>query len=168
MSDGPAAAIAFRELIHYTNDETARWHRWLAANPGALDLAWGDARIPTVRHLVQHIFAIERRSADRLHGDAPSPLDVVRMDDVDSLFASGREAREKLERYLASATDEALTGRLEFTTASGDRASASRRKIVAHVLLHGIRHWAQLAAELRRQGRSTDGRHDIAFSDAME
>jgi hypothetical protein len=35
------------------------------------------------------------------------------------------------------------------------------------VLLHGVRHWAQLAAELRRQGRPTGGRHDIAFSDAM-
>ena len=136
-------------------------------HPDALDLAWGDARIPTVRHLVQHIFAIERRAADRLCGDAPSPPDVVQTDDVASLFAGGREARETLERYLARATGEELTGRLEFTTASRDPASASRRKIVAHVLLHGIRHWAQLAAELRRQGRATEGRHDIAFSDAM-
>jgi uncharacterized damage-inducible protein DinB len=166
MTDTPAA-VTFQELIAYTNGETARWHRWLAANPDALDLAWGDERIPTVRHLVRHIFSIERRSADRLCGDEPSPLDLLKMDDVESLFAGGREAREKLERYLATATDDELTGRLEFTTASHDRASASRRKIVAHVLLHGIRHWAQLAAELRRQGRATEGRHDIAFSDAL-
>ena len=168
MPDRPSAAITFQELIDYTNGEIARWHRWFAANPDALDLAWGDARIPTVRHLVQHIFAIERRGADRLRGDEPSPLDVVKADDVESLFAGGREAREKLERYLASASAEELTSRLEFTTTSDGRASASKRKIVAHVLLHGIRHWAQLAAELRRQGRSTEGRHDIAFSDAIQ
>jgi uncharacterized damage-inducible protein DinB len=116
---------------------------------------------------VQHIFAIERRGADRLHGEEPAPLEVVRMDDVESLFAGGRAAREQLERYLASATGEELTSRLEWTTASGGTASASRRKIVAHALLHGIRHWAQLAAELRRQGWPTEGRHDIAFSDAI-
>jgi uncharacterized damage-inducible protein DinB len=167
MTDTPAAAITFEELIQYTNAETARWHRWFAAHPNALDLAWGDARIPTVRHLVQHIFAIERRGADRLCGEEPSPLDVVKLDDVDSLFAGGREAREKLERYLASASDEELTSRLAFATTSDGRTSASKRKIVAHALLHGIRHWAQLAAELRRQGFPTEGRHDIAFSDAI-
>jgi uncharacterized damage-inducible protein DinB len=167
MTETPAAAITFQELIQYTSGETGRWHRWLAANPDALDFAWGDERLPTVRHLVQHIFVVERRSADRLRGDEPSPLGVVKTESVESLFAGGWEARERLERYLASATDEELTSRLEFTSERGDRASASKRKIVAHVLLHGIRHWAQLAAELRRRGRPTEGRHDIAFSDAM-
>jgi uncharacterized damage-inducible protein DinB len=163
-----ADAITFQELVRYTNGETARWHRWFAAHPDALDLPWGDERLPTVRHLVRHIFAIERRAADRLCGEEPSPPDVVKIDDVESLFGGGREAREKLERYLASATADELTARLEFTTASGGTASASKRKIVAHALLHGIRHWAQLAAELRRRGRPTEGRHDIAFSDALD
>ena len=43
----------------------------------------------------------------------------MRTDDVASLFTGGREARERLERYFVRATAEALTSRIEFTTASG-------------------------------------------------
>jgi uncharacterized damage-inducible protein DinB len=43
---------------------------------------------------------------------------------------------------------------------------ATPRKIVVHVLLHEIRHWAQIATLLRLTG-VTDGFHDILFSPAM-
>jgi uncharacterized damage-inducible protein DinB len=37
----------------------------------------------------------------------------------------------------------------------------------AHAMLHGVRHWAQLATALREKGHGTDWGHDFLFSDVM-
>jgi hypothetical protein len=37
-----------------------------------------------------------------------------------------------------------------------------------HTLMHSIRHWAQLATELRKAGFKTDWPHDLLFSDVIE
>jgi uncharacterized damage-inducible protein DinB len=163
-----AQALTFRELLDYTAAETAHWHRWLAAQPAAvLDLPAGG-RTATVRGLVQHIFAVERRYADRLLGDPVSSYDVIPTESVEALFAAGRDARQRLERYLSQATDEDLARRLEFQTLTAGAQVASARKIVAHALLHGVRHWAQLATIVRQGGHATDWMHDLLLSDALE
>ena len=162
------AALAFRELLDYTTTETERWHRWLAAQgEGVLDLPVGEGRTATVRGLVQHIFAVERRYADRLLGEPVTPYEAIDASSIDALFAAGREARRQLERYLDGATGDDLARRLEFQTISAGTLSASARKIVAHALLHGVRHWAQLATVLRQQGRATDWMHDLLLSEAL-
>lgn len=163
-----AQSITFRELLDYTAGETERWHRWLERQPAdVLDIRLGEGRIATIRDLVQHIFAVERRYADRLQGREVSGYDVIDPKSVESLFAGGREARARLEQYLAGATDADLGRRLEFQTLSAGPLAASARKIVAHTLLHGVRHWAQLATYLRQQGHPTDWAHDLLLSDAM-
>ena len=164
----PAPGLAFRELLDYTAAETARWHRWLAGQgDDVLDLAVGEGRTASVRGLIQHVFAVERRYADRLLGEPVTPYEAIDASGVEPLFAAGREARRQLERYLDAATDEDLGRRLEFQTLSAGTLSASARKIVAHALVHGIRHWAQLATVLRQHGRATDWRHDLLLSDAL-
>lgn len=165
-SDAPA--LSFRELLDYTAAETAHWHRWLAAQPDdVLDLPIGEGRTATVRGLLQHIVAVERRYADRLLGEPVTSYEAIDTTDVGTLFAAGAEARERLEHYLAGATDADLARRLEFQTISAGTQSASARKIVAHVLVHGIRHWAQLATVLRQHGEATDWMHDLLMSDAL-
>jgi uncharacterized damage-inducible protein DinB len=161
-------ALTFRELLDYTAAETAHWHRWLAARPPALlDLPAGEGRTASVRGLLQHIVAVERRYADRLLGDPVTSYEAIDTTDVERLFAAGAETRERLERYLAGATDADLARRLEFQTISAGTQSASARKIVAHALVHGIRHWAQLATVLRQHGEATDWMHDLLMSDAL-
>ena len=163
------AALTFRELLDYTAAEHAQWERWLAARPASvLDLPVGTGRTATVRGLIHHTFVVERRYADRLLGDEPTPYESVPADDVATLFAAGREARAKLERYLAGATDTDLARRMEFQTISAGVMVASARKVIAHALLHGIRHWAQLATALRQHDQPTDWFHDLLASDAME
>lgn len=165
-SDAPA--LSFRELLDYTAAETAHWHRWLAAQPDdVLDLPIGEGRTATVRGLLQHIVAVERRYADRLLGEPVTPYEAIPTDSVDALFGAFDEARARLERYLATATADDLGRRLEFQTISAGTLSASARKIVAHALLHGVRHWAQLATVLRQHGRGTDWMHDLLMSDAL-
>ena len=161
------AVLTFRELLDYTAGETARWEAWFAEHPDALELPYADGQLATVRGLVHHVFVVERRHAQRLLGlpvsgyaDVPAAPDAA-------LFAAGREARAALEGWLAGATDADLARVLEFDTLSAGRQRASARKLAAHVLLHGVRHWAQLATHLRAAGRPSGWSHDLLLSPAL-
>jgi uncharacterized damage-inducible protein DinB len=169
MTQATTQALTFRELLDYTAAEAERWRRWLAAQPAAvLELPVGTGRTATVRGLVHHIVVVERRYADRLRGEPVTSYEAVPSDSIDALFGALSDARARLEEWLTSATDADLARRLEFQTITAGTLSASARKIVAHLLLHGIRHWAQLATVLRQQGYATDWQHDIIASSALE
>jgi uncharacterized damage-inducible protein DinB len=169
MTQATTRALTFRELLDYTAGESERWRRWLAAQPNeVLELPVGTGRTATVRGLVHHIVVVERRYADRLRGEPVTSYEDVPSDSLDALFDTWTDARARLEAWLASATDADLARRLEFQTLTAGTLSASARKIVVHLLLHGIRHWAQLATALRQQGHATDWQHDILLSDALE
>ncbi len=161
-------ALTFRELLDYTAGENARWEAWFAAAPDALDLTYADGRLATVRGVVHHVFVVERRHSERLlgrpvsdYGDVPAAPDAA-------LFAAGREARAMLEEFLASATAADLAAVIEFDTLSAGRQRATKRKLAGHVLVHGVRHWAQLAAHLRAAGRPTGWAHDLLMSPALD
>jgi uncharacterized damage-inducible protein DinB len=83
------------------------------------------------------------------------------------LFGIGEKARTLYRDYLTRATDEDLATVLEFPTRTSGVLRASKRKMFAHAMLHGVRHWAQLATALREAGHSTDWGHDFLFSDVM-
>lgn len=51
--------------------------------------------------------------------------------------------------------------------ARGDRVSASAGKMVAHMLVHGIRHYAQLATALRAQGHPQPWQHDLILGEGF-
>jgi uncharacterized damage-inducible protein DinB len=84
-----------------------------------------------------------------------------------ALFAAFADTRTRLDAWLNLASDADLAQRMEFQTLSAGGLSASARKVVVHLLLHGVRHWAQLATSLRQQGYATDWHHDILMSDAF-
>ena len=164
MSD---PVLTFRELLDYTAAETRRWEDHFRADPEALALPYAEGATATVAGLVRHIFAVELRHTQRLSGRPVTGYEAVPEGPADALFAAGREARALLEGYLAGATPEDLNAVLEFDTLSAGRQRASKRKLAAHVLLHGVRHWAQLASHLRAAGRPTAWGHDLLFSDAL-
>jgi uncharacterized damage-inducible protein DinB len=164
----PDAVLTFRELLDYTAGETARWEAWFAAHPDALELPYAADRLATVRGLVHHIVVVERRHSERLLGRPVSGYDDVPSAPDAALFAAGREARALFEAFLAGATDADFARVIEFDTLTAGRQRSSGRKLAAHVLVHGVRHWAQLAAHLRAAGRATDWPHDLLQSPAME
>jgi uncharacterized damage-inducible protein DinB len=162
-------ALTFRELLDYTRVETGHWHRWLAAQPAAvLELPVGSGRTATVRGLLHPIVVVERRYVDRLRGDPVTSYEDIPSGSLDALFAAFADTRTRLDAWLGSASDADLSRRMEFQTLSAGTQTASARKLVVHLLLHGIRHWAQLATALRQQGYATDWPHDILMSDALE
>ena len=93
-----AADLTFRELLDYTAAETERWAEYFARHPEALDFPFAEGRTATVRGVVQHIFAVERRYADRLNDEPVAGYDAIPTDSADALFAAGRDARARLER----------------------------------------------------------------------
>jgi uncharacterized damage-inducible protein DinB len=161
--------LTIRELLDYTAAETRRWQRWLAAQPAeVLDLPIGAGRTATARGLIHHTIVVERRYTDRLRGEPVTTYESVPSDSLDALFATFDDTRVRLDAWLASANDADLAQILEFQTLSAGTLTGSARKVLVHLLLHGVRHWAQLATALRQQGHATDWSHDILMSDALE
>jgi len=170
MIDPPAErdALSFRELMAYTDEETSRWEAWLRAqDPAVLDLGLGEGRWSTVRELVFHTFLVERRYADRLLGEPITAYEGVPHATVDELFAIHRAARAALERYVDRATPEEWDEVLTFQTLLLGPMYGSRRKIVGHALLHGVRHWAQIAMALRQAGWPEQWPHDLLAATAI-
>jgi uncharacterized damage-inducible protein DinB len=61
--------------------------------------------------------------------------------------------------------DNAMTPR-EFVVASGNY-SMTPRKLLFHMALHEVRHWAQIASTLRAAGFTPPGDHDLFYSKAL-
>ncbi len=160
--------ITFQELMHYTEAETRRWHGFFQQHPRSLDLEVGIAGAKDIRGLIVHIFAVELRYAERLLGATPTPYDRFPTGSLDEIFSIGDTARQKIRQYLAQATGADLRTVLTFETRTAGTLSSSKRKIVAHVHLHGTRHWAQIATALRQHGDKRDWPHDFIFTDALE
>lgn len=63
------AGIAFSELLHWIAAETDAYRRWFAQRPAA---AWqvpvGDGQTATVRDLLFHVYMVDLRYGQRLHG----------------------------------------------------------------------------------------------------
>ncbi len=160
--------ITFQELMHYADSETRHWHGFFQQRPWSLDLEVGIAGAKDIRGLIVHIFAVELRYAERLLGAAPTPYEQLLTGSLDEIFSIGDTARHKIRQYLAQASDADLRTVLTFETRTAGTLSSSKRKIVAHTLLHSTRHWAQVATALRQHGYKQDWQHDFIFTDALE
>jgi uncharacterized damage-inducible protein DinB len=47
------------------------------------------------------------------------------------------------------------------------RLAMTARKLLFHVLIHEIRHWAQITLAVRLAGFEPPGEHDLVFSPAL-
>jgi uncharacterized damage-inducible protein DinB len=160
--------VTFLELLQYSDEENQRWKQWFQRHPEALAVSAGIAGKDDVAGLLLHIFAVELRYAERLSGVPTTPDEKLRSENLDRLFAITEDARKKMKQFLANAKPEEMNESLTFQTLSSGTQTASKRKILAHALLHGVRHWAQIATTLRRAGYKQDWQHDFLFSEAMK
>jgi uncharacterized damage-inducible protein DinB len=161
--------LSFRELADYTAAETHRWRDWVAGqSPDVLELPVGTGRTATARGLIHHIIVVERRYTDRLRGDPVTTYEAVPKDPIAETFRFFDEGRARLDEWLVAATDKDLARVLKVETISAGILEASARKVVAHIFVHGIRHWAQLATAVRLHGHATEWHHDILMSSAFD
>lgn len=165
MSD--RCLLSADELLGFCFAETQRWRDWLAANQKLLDLPIDIAQAKTVRDLVLHIVAVDLRYAERLLGEKVTDYEELPASTLAELFSTADRAREKLEAFVQKASDAEWNQLLSFPTRSAGTLSSSKRKIFIHTLLHGMRHWAQLATYLRQQGHKQPWAHDFLLSNVI-
>jgi uncharacterized damage-inducible protein DinB len=162
------AAITLEELLADNEAATEKWKVWFAANPAALDVPCSIYNSGTVRGLLKHIFAVELRHSQRLNGGEVTAYDAIPVGSLDELMAIHAQAIQNLRKFLSTASDSALLEVIPLQTVSAGTLRASRRKLFAHILLHSMRHWAQLSSLLREAGYKTDWAKDFLFSEALE
>jgi uncharacterized damage-inducible protein DinB len=160
--------LSFGELLDYASEETNHWRDWFVKNPQTLELPCDIAGTKTVREVVLHIAAVQMRYAERLLDLPITEYDELGSKSAPELFASAQKSAEDMRSFAVAANDADWDGTLTFPTRTAGTLTASRRKIFVHALLHGLRHWAQLATFLRQQGHKQDWQHDFIFSTVLK
>jgi uncharacterized damage-inducible protein DinB len=151
--------LSFDDLVDYTEWQRGKWRAWFRDKPEALMLSTGDhgdGRFATVGQVVKHIFSAELRYVQRLEGEVLSDLAAVPANRVDELFSKGDETRQRLKQLLATMSRDQWEVPRQFTIL-GTQITATPKKIIAHTLMHEVRHWAQLATVCRMNGHAVDG-----------
>ena len=159
--------IPFEPLLNYSDHERRKWRDWIAADPKRLGLVvQPGARFPTVGALLDHVFLVERRHLCRLEGATPPDATGVPEGDWPRLFEYADLVRADLRRYAAEITDAAADGIFSFEAVGVGSFTTSRRRLLTHIVLHEVRHLAQLALAARTAGAAPPGQHDILFFNA--
>ncbi len=162
--------VSFTELLRYSELETAKWHHFLnGAGPAILDVPIDTAGQKDVRGVLLHIFAVELRYSERLlEKEDVTPYEALPTGTLDDLFGIYSKARENFKTWLSSTHERDMAKVITFKTITAGTLTASKRKCLIHALLHGVRHWAQMANTLRIRGYKQDWMHDFLMTDAME
>jgi uncharacterized damage-inducible protein DinB len=157
-------AIRLEELLDYSDHERGKWRAWVAADPRRLQLPFQPGhRFPTVGRLLDHVFLVERRHLSRLEGGTPPDSTGLDAGDWEGLFEYAELVRADLRRYVADLDDARGTETLTFGVQSGGPFTMTRRKLALHIVIHEIRHMAQLAFAVRLTGGEPPGMHDLFY-----
>ena len=161
-------SITFPELLRYTGAEREKWRSWFGAHPAAMDVpVQPGGRFPTAGKLIDHIFLVERRHLQRLTGTPVDESTGLTGNNAAPLFDYGASVRRELEQ-LVSDLDEDAAEEIRTIELRGQAFPVTPRKLLFHILLHEVRHWAQIALSVRLSGLDPPGQHDLFFSDALK
>ncbi|MDQ3419790.1 MAG: DinB family protein [Acidobacteriota bacterium] len=159
--------LSFDELLGYTMEERVKWRRFFGAHPQAMDTPFQPGgRYATVGKLIDHIFLIERRHLQRLRGEALADRTGLTGNNAPPLFDYGASVRRELEQYVRE-LDEDDAAEIRTFDVAGQQWSLSARKLLGHILMHEIRHWAQIALAVRLARLEPPGDHDLCFSRSL-
>lgn len=161
--------LSLNELMEYTDWDRGKWYDWLRRHGGHV-LAMsagphGDGRFQSVGDLVRHIFSAEKRYVDRLSNRPLTDVTSIPNDNIETLFQFGRQSRKDLREFVAAFPDEDWDVPQDFNLMN-NFLRATPRKIIVHVLMHEIRHWAQIGTLYRLSGL-VDDFHDFLFSPVL-
>jgi uncharacterized damage-inducible protein DinB len=155
-------------LMNYTDWERDKWREWLGQHGESLKTSvgpHGDNRFQTVGDVVKHIFSAETRYVERLSEKALTDTASFPNDDLEALFGFGQQSRKALAEFIETFPDEQWDVLREFDF-FGNLLKATPKKMIIHVLLHEIRHWAQIATLFRLDGFKVDFQ-DFLFSPVL-
>jgi uncharacterized damage-inducible protein DinB len=159
-------ALTLNEFFEYTDWERVKWRDWLRAQGDQVLKTGagphGDGRFGQVGDVVRHIFSAEKRYAERLLDKPLTDVASIPNDNIDALFEFGQQSRKELKQLVEAFPAQEWDVPHEWNILTFS-VTASPRKIVMHVLMHEIRHWAQIATLFRLNGLAVEF-HDLLFS----
>jgi uncharacterized damage-inducible protein DinB len=161
--------VDLSELMEYTEWQRSKWYETLQQHGDSV-LAigageHGDGRFQTVGDLVKHIFSAEKRYVDRLSNRPLTDPAVIPDNSIEGLFEFGALSRRDLKKFV----EEFPAGDWDVPQELNPANNVLRvtpRKIIVHVLMHEVRHWAQIGTILRLNGVKGEF-HDFLFSPAL-
>jgi uncharacterized damage-inducible protein DinB len=164
-----STSLSLDELMEYTDWERSSWCDSLRQR-GDTVLAisagpHGDGRFQSVGDLVKHIFSAEKRYVDRLSNRPLTDPASIPNDNIERLFQFGGQSRKDLREFVEVFPAGDWDVPQDFNILN-NFLRATPRKIIVHVLMHEVRHWAQIATLLRLNG-FVEGFHDFLFSPVL-
>ena len=160
--------LSIDELLRYSAQERDTWRRWLRANPAAIEApVQPGGRFATVGKLIDHIFLVERRHLQRLRQQPLANATGLTGNNAPPLFDYGASVRREMEQFIRSLEDHEID-EIRTIDVRDQQWPISPRKLLFHILLHEIRHWAQIALAVRLGGFEPPGDHDLFFSHALK
>ena len=151
--------LSAEELLAWVDRTSSGWQSLLVRHPEVLLLPCTIREGQTAGDLVHHIVAAELRYAERLCGRAQTPYESIPKGVPQALYAT-HELAMSLLRDLLERGDVDWEGSVEFSTRKAGVLRASRRTVLVHLLMHSIRHYAQLATVARQGGAKPDWEMD--------
>jgi uncharacterized damage-inducible protein DinB len=145
-----APQLTAEEVMAWLEKTSAGWRSLLEEHSHLLAEPCDIAGTHTVGELLQHIVAVELRYAERLAGLPATDYAGIPFDSVAAIYSTHDRAMALLRQQFERPVD--WDERIEFMTRSMGGAQSSRRTVLFHAMLHGIRHYAQLATLVRRTG----------------
>lgn len=155
-------ALTAEELIAWVRRTARGWRELLEAHPELLGLPCDVRETHTVAQLLQHIVAVELRYAQRLSDEAQTPYEQIGFASVEAIFRTHASAMGRLSELLGRGP-EFWEAEVEFATRSAGTLRGTRRTILVHLLMHSIRHYAQLATLVRQHGIGPGWEMDYLF-----
>ena len=156
-------------LLEYTDWERQKWHEWLRQHGDRILLtstgANSDTRFETVGDLIRHVFSAEKRYIERLSDKPLTDTATISTENIEAVFNFGLESRKALREFVEALPAQQWDAPRDYVMMNHP-IRATPKKFVIHVLLHEIRHWAQIATLLRQNGLKADF-HDFLFSPAL-
>jgi len=158
-------ALTAQDLIAWLEITSSRWRQLLTEHPELLAIQCDIVGVQTVAQLLQHIVAAELRYSERLSDLPTTDYANIPYDSVESIYATHDHAMALFQKLLVSDID--WNASIEFSTRAMGMARSGRKTILFHALLHGIRHYAQLATLVRQHGVKPNWSMDYLFMDVQ-
>lgn len=158
--------LSIDDLLAYTDWQRRLWHEFLRQKGNDVLKtsagANGDGRLSTVGEIIRHMFSAEKRYIERLSHRELTDYSNMPANDVDEIFRLGQQSRSELRAFIATLPEDELDT-AEQHNILGHPIMLTPRKVLVHIVMHEIRHWAQLSTLLRLNGMAP-GFHDFLFS----
>jgi len=151
------------ELLGWLEKTSTEWRSLLEQHPELLEVKCDIAGAATVGGVLQHIVAVELRYAERLAGLPATEYSDIPYNSSAAIYATHARAVQLFRQELGREVD--WNERIHFVTRSMGAATATRRAVLLHAMLHAIRHYAQLAVVVRHAGIKPGWPMDYLFMD---